>query len=217
LPGGGQADEYALTFDRHRPHRLLIVPPLFEEANRMRRMLVEAMRRIDASGIDCFLPDLPGCNESLQPLAVQTPEDWRDAMAFAAGHFAATHVLGVRGGALVVPDRLPGWRLAPVKGKTILRQMLRARILSSQEAGKDERLADLMETAQAQGIVLSGYELGAEFVRQFQQLEPESVTGLADIGQDMLGGSGLWLRAEPGESRQQSEALAAIVAVGLSA
>jgi hypothetical protein len=33
----------------------------------------------------------------------------------------------------------------------------------------------------------------------------------------MLGGSGLWLRAEPGESRQQSEALAAIVAVGLSA
>ena len=32
----------------------------------------------------------------------------------------------------------------------------------------------------------------------------------------MIGGPGLWLRAEPGENRAQADALAAIIAMGLS-
>ena len=105
----------ALVFDQLRRWRLLIVPALFDEANRMRRFTVEVMRRLDGAGIDSFLIDLPGCNESLAPLEDQTPESWRQAVTAAAAHFRASHVLGIRGGALLMPPELPGWRYAPVK------------------------------------------------------------------------------------------------------
>lgn len=215
LPGGAISDEYALAFDRGRPRRLLIVPALFDEANRMRRLTVEVMRRLDGAEIDCFLPDLPGCNESRQPLNVQTPEDWRDAIASAARHFGATHALGIRGGAMLTPDCLPSWHYAPAKGSSILRQMIRARIVASREAGINETHQGLLEKALADGIELAGHQLGAEFVEQFQVLGPRSGSIVQEVSQDMVGGSGLWLRAEPGENRDQADALAAILAIGL--
>ena len=39
----------------------------------------------------------------LEPLEHQTPDGWRAAMEAAAAHFAATHLLGMRGGALLTP------------------------------------------------------------------------------------------------------------------
>lgn len=217
LPGGGSTQEYALAFDRGRPWRLLIVPALFDEANRLRRLTVEVMRRLDSAGIDCFLPDLPGCNESLQPLEAQTPESWIAAMEDAAALFGATHVLGLRGGAMLTPGRLPTWHYAPVGGASILRQMLRARIVASREAGLAETQEGLLETGLKGGITLSGHRLGAEFLRQFQSLKPFAAPVLHEIGQDMPGGSGLWLRAEPDENREQADALAAILAIGVKA
>src|SRR3546814_16734741 len=47
---------------------IVIVPPLFEEANRTRRTLVLAMRALAADGFAAVLPDLPGPNESLRPI-----------------------------------------------------------------------------------------------------------------------------------------------------
>jgi len=217
LPGGGSAEEYALAFDRGRAWRLLVVPALFDEANRLRRLTVEVMRRLDAAGIDCFLPDLPGCNESLQRLEVQTPDDWRDAMGAAARHFGATHVFALRGGALIAPADRPCWRYAPVKGAGVLRQMLRARIVAAREAGRDETQEGLTELALREGIELSGYRLGADFIAQFQSLVPPVSPHAQEIAQDMIGGSGLWLRAEPDEDRAQADALAAILAIGIKA
>jgi hypothetical protein len=214
-PDGGGAGEYALAFDRGRAHRLLIVPALFDEANRLRRFTVEVMRRLDGTGIDAFLPDLPGCNESLQPLAAQTPATWRTAMAAAAAHCGATHVLGIRGGALLTPSDRPVWHYAPTKGASILRQLVRSRILTAREAGVSESQNSLLETGVATGLELSGFQLGPGFVRAFQSLLPDP--GAAEIAQDMVGGGGLWLRAEPGEDRQQADTLAAIVAVGIKA
>ncbi len=214
-PAPETGEEFALTFDSGRQWRLLIIPALFEEASRMRRLTVEVMRRLDGAGIDSFLPDLPGCNESLQPLESQTPEGWRAAMAAAARHFRATHVLAMRGGALVMPEGLPGWRYAPVKGANMLRQMLRARIMSSREAGLTETQEGLLEAGLNEGLELSGYRLGEEFLRQFQSLVPAISPQIAEIDQDMVGGGGLWLRAEPDEDRHQADALAAIIAVGI--
>lgn len=210
-PGGD--NEFALAFDRQREHRLLIVPALFDEANRLRRLTVEVMRRLDAAGIDCFLPDLPGCNESLQPLESQTLDSWRGAMQAATEHFGATHVLGIRGGALILPD-LPGWRYAPVKGANLLRQMLRARIVVAKEAGLAETQEGLLDLGSREGLELVGYRLGPALLTQLQAAEPTAAT---DIAQDLVGGSGLWLRAEPGEDRAQADALAAILAVGIKA
>lgn len=215
LPGGGIAEEYALVFDQDRQHRLLIVPALFEESNRVRRFTAEVMRRLDLSSIDCFLPDFPGQNESLQPLEVQACDDWRDAMASAAAHFGATHVLGIRGGCLFTPARLPGWHYAPAKGATSLRQMIRARILASREAGREESTDALMEIAVSDGIELSGYRIGPELITDFRDLTAIQSDKTHIIGQDMIGGSGLWLRAEPDENRDQADALAAVIAVGL--
>lgn len=214
LPGG-IAEEYALAFDRGRPRRLLVIPALFDEANRMRRLTVEVMRRLDNADIDSFLPDLPGCNESRQPLDRQTPESWRAAMEDAASHFAATHVLAIRGGALVAPTDLPAWHYAPVTGAAILRQQVRARIVTAREAGRTETQDAVSQAALAEGIELSGYRLGSEFFRQFQSLVP--VVGAHEIGQDAIGGGGLWLRAEPGEDRAQADALAAVLAIGIRA
>lgn len=210
-PGGDS--EFALAFDRQRQHRLLIVPALFDEANRLRRLTVEVMRRLDAAGIDCLLPDLPGCNESLQPLEAQTLETWRAAIQAAAAHFGASHMLGIRGGALLLPE-LPGWRYAPVKGANLLRQMLRARIVAAKEAGLAETQEGLLASGARDGLELVGYRLGPNLLTQLQAAEPAAAT---DIAQDLIGGSGLWLRAEPGEDRAQADALAAIVALGIKA
>ena len=51
-PGpAGLAEDYAVAFDRARSIRVLIVPPLFEEMNRTRRLLVETQRQLDALGL----------------------------------------------------------------------------------------------------------------------------------------------------------------------
>jgi hypothetical protein len=214
---GTIAEELALTFDDFRRWRLLIVPALFDEANRMRRFTVEVMRRLDKAGVDSFLPDLPGCNESLAPLDEQTVASWQSGVAAAARHFRASHVLAIRGGALLMPTSLPGWRYAPAKGATILRQMLRGRILAAREAGREETQESLLSAGLEQGIELAGYRLGAAFLQQFQSAVPPVMAGISEIEQDMLGGSGLWLRAEPDEDRAQADALAAIVAIGIKA
>jgi hypothetical protein len=207
-PEGGSAEEFALTFDQGRTARLLIVPALFDEANRMRRFTVEVMRRLDARGIDSFLPDLPGCHDSLQPLSAQTPETWRSAMAAAAHHFRVTHVLGIRGGALLMPAGLPRLAYAPVKGASILRQLIRSRILASREAGLSETIEGLLAHGTQAGLELSGFALGSSFVNEFQSVAPSFSN---EISHEKVGGGALWLRAEPDEDPAQADALAAIL------
>jgi hypothetical protein len=86
---------------------VLVLPAWFDEGNKLRHFTVEVMRRLDGSGIDTILPDLPGCNESLVPLDAQTLDTWRSAAVAASRRFSATHVLSVRAGAMLSPDALP--------------------------------------------------------------------------------------------------------------
>ncbi len=213
-PGGGTRDELALTFDHAREQRLLILPAWFDEANKLRRQTVEVMRRLDLSGIDCVLPDLPGCNESLAKLPEQTLEGWRAAAAAAAEHFKASHVLTLRAGALLAPADLPGWRYAPIAGRQVLRPMLRARTVASREAGRSERTEDLQALGRNEGIELAGWQIGKEMFGVLETAEP--VTDLVEIEQGALGGPGLWLRAEPDEDAEQADALAAMLAIGMT-
>jgi len=204
------------VFDRGRSRRILMLPALFDEANKLRRQVVEVMRRLDLSGMDCFLPDLPGCNESLSPLPAQTLAGWRAAAQAAAGHFGATHVLAWRAGALLVPDGLPGWRYAPTGGRQVLRTMLRARTIAAKEAGREEQTADLQAAGRSEGIELAGWPIGAELFAALETAEVPENPLLTEIPQSLVSGGGLWLRAEPGEDHEQADALAAIVAVMLS-
>jgi hypothetical protein len=190
---------------------LLVLPALFDEHNKLRHFTVEVMRRLDAAGIDAFLPDLPGCNESLAPLEPQSLGSWREAATAAARHFAATHVLSFRGGALCEPSGPAVLRYAPVTGSSVLRAMLRARVIARKEAGVAESTEALAALGRTEGLELGGYRLGAPMITDLEAAEPSGGAALANIAQADVGGPALWLRAEPDHSAEQAHALAALV------
>ena len=209
----GTRAEAALLFDGGREKRLMVLPPLFEEANKLRHLIVEVMRRLDATGIDSVLPDLPGCNESLAILAEQTLDGWREAAAAAARHFRATAVLTIRGGALLRPEGLPGWDYAPQDGAKILRNMVRARVIASKEAGDAETREGIEALGRSEGIALAGWQLGAPMFTALEQAEvAPREGGVALLDQETVGGRPLWLRADPDHDAAQADAIAATIA-----
>ncbi len=210
--GAPAREELLFAFDRGRAVRVLVCPAWFDEANKLRRFTVEVMRRLNAAGIDCLLPDLPGCNESLVPLHEQSLEGWRSAMAAAAEALCATHVLAIRAGALVAPRGLPGWHYAAQSGPKLLRGMIRARTIAARDAGRAETSEGLRALGRAQGRVLGGWDIGAAMIRALEGAEPELGPAQAEIAQSQIGGPGLWLRAEPDEDAGQAERLAALIA-----
>lgn len=208
---GGETREHAFGFLRGRGPAVLVIAPLFDEMNRLRRTLTLAIRALDAAGIDAVMPDLPGCNESLAPFAAQSIEGWRSATAAAAAQFGATRVLAVRGGALVAPEGMAGIAFEPVSGASLLKGLLRARSLAAREAGRDEPAAALLEAGRRDGLELAGYPCGAPLVAGLDAAVPSPALQplkLAELGT----GSALWLRAEPGEDAAMAGALARRVA-----
>lgn len=212
LADGRRSEEMLVAFDANRERRVLVLPAWFDEANKLRRFTLDAMRALDERGIDSFLPDLPGCNESLAPLDRQTLASWREAAGEAARQLSATHVLAIRAGALLAPGDMPGWLYAPQTGPRQLRGMIRARTIAAREAGREESSEGLMEQGRSEGLVLGGWTLGATMFTQLENAEVPDNDRLSTIAQKDLGGGGLWLRAEPDADPAQAQALAAIVA-----
>ena len=216
LPNGKNSEELLVSFDAGRERRVLILPAMFDEANKMRRLTVQVMRQLDLAEVDSFLPDMPGVNESLAPLDRQTLMGWRSQVNAAAKSMNATHFLSIRAGALVAPDNLPGWHYAPQTGAKVLRAMIRARTIAAREQGRkngrEESSEQLLETGRREGLTLAGWTIGAEMFRELETAEPIAAGGTATIAQKDLNGAGLWLRAEPGEDDAQAAVLAAIVA-----
>lgn len=195
--------------------RLLVLPAWFDEANKMRHFTIELMRELATLGVASDLPDLPGCNESPAPLEEQSLASWRAAAASAASQLGATHVLAIRAAVAIAPD-LRGFGYAPVAGKTVLRSLLRARVLTSREAGRTETSDALMDVGRIEGLTLAGYRLGPSLVADLADLSRPATT-LGEVSLGALGGPGLWLRAEPDHDAAQATALAALIAQGLSA
>lgn len=208
---GKNSEELLLSIDRERVRRVLILPALFDEANKMRRFSVQVMRHLDAAGADSFLPDLPGCNESTVPLERQALGSWRMAAAAAASQLSATHFLSIRAGALCAPDSLPGWQYAPQTGAKVLRGMLRARTIAAREAGRDETSEQLLAIGRSKGLTLAGWPIGAEMLCDLETAEPPQSGQHTVVTQKDIGGPGLWLRAEPDEDDAQAQTLAMIV------
>lgn len=212
---GGREEKILGFGDMNSTRKALIIPPLFDEMNRVRRMLVCAMRDLAARGVATFLPDLPGTNESLALMPEQDLEMWRTAMILAAEQLGATHIAAIRGGALVddgLPD-VPHWRLAPVKGASLIKTMMRTRIAGDKEAGMSTSMDDLLAEAQISRVELSGNLLNLKMVDQLTTAEPAALPRVHTVnvgdGPDMITGSALWLRAEPQDDAAMSAALAA--------
>lgn len=207
----GGHKEYCLSFGEAGAARtILIVPPLFDEMNRARRMLVEAMRALAGCGVCSLLPDLPGCNESMADLSAQTLKTWQGAVEAAAAQLGATHIASIRGGCLIDHGlTLPHWRLAPVKGGSLLKTMLRTRIAAEKEGGNTVTIEQLMAAAQSDPLELSGNMLGVIMLESMNRTEPVAVAGLREVALADVAGTPLWLRAEPQDCPEMSAALAA--------
>jgi len=216
-------DELCLRFGPDDAPRLLILPPLFDEANRVRHLMVECARLLGDLGIASLLPDLPGCNESLVALETASISLWQAALITCAEQLGpVTHIASLRGGALIdgALGDLPRWRLAPVKGGQLLRTMLRTRIASDREAGINSSSEALMDTARTSGIELAGNSLSPCMVRELDSAAPSqsSAIRLVRFADDPLDADGritgapLWLRAEPAHDPAMAAAMAQDIA-----
>lgn len=198
---------------------ILIVPPLFEEANRTRRTLVLAMRALAADGFAAVLPDLPGQNESLVPLEKVDLASWQNALAEAAATIDGPLIIAsLRGGALVDhhPKVAAWWRLAPVGGASLLRTLMRARVAADREGGVTSSLDSLQAEAATAPLLLAGNRLSPAMIAQLGSAETHPVARLRTVtlgsGADAIAGTPLWLRAEPGEDAAMAKAIAADIA-----
>jgi len=210
-----KAEELLLSFDCGRQSRIMICPALFDEANKLRRFTLGVMRELDVRGIDSAILDLPGTNESLALLEEQTLAAWREDARDAAAQFGATHILSIRAGALYAPPELPGWRYAALDGAKQLSAMLRAQVLSQREAGKALTREKLLEEGRKNGAMLSGWSLSATMLAELETARAHTPSQHRMIEHSEIGGAGLWLRAEPGESGAQSATLASMIAHSL--
>jgi hypothetical protein len=127
---------------------------------------------------------------------------------------SATHIASIRGGSLIDGSQLdlPHWRLAPVKGASLLKTMIRTRIAGEKEAGNSVTEAQLLAQAESVPIELAGNMLGSDMAAQLSVAEPMALTNLVErkLGEELIG-SPLWLRAEP----QDDAVFAANIAVDL--
>lgn len=192
------------------PRRILFVPPLFDEMNRLRRTWVQAMRALTARNIASALPDLPGCNESDAVLSEQDLTAWRGAITAAADSFAATHLFSVRGGCLIDDAaHLPVMRLAPVAGASILKAMIRTRIAGDKEAGMISSAESLERDVQNRPILLAGHSIGAALWHDLLDAVPADLFGRGyEFIPDGDKSWALWRRAEPQYDPEIASALA---------
>lgn len=203
--GGVELIVHAGPVDAER--RILFVPPLFEELNRLRRTMMLTMRRLAARGIAGFLIDLPGQNESPLDLGAVTIEGWRESVTLAARNINATHVASIRAGANIddTPG-LPAWRLAPLSGAKQMNLLLRAQVAADKQNGLSRTREDYRAMARGEAVILGGKTFSPAFFSQLSEAEPlareDIVTGEGDFGPP------LWLRTEPGESADMAEKMA---------
>lgn len=193
---------------------VIIIPPLFDEMNRMRRTLVLMMRALAAAGHAVHLPDLPGQNDSLLPTHSASLNLWRDALSDRAARLpAAPLVASWRGGALiddVVTGAVGWWRMAPLSGSAIVKSLLRMRIASDREAGVTSSSQALRDSVRQDGsLLLGGNNLSLVMLDQLEAAAPATVAPLRSASAADMGGSPLWLRAEPGEDAVMARNMAA--------
>jgi hypothetical protein len=200
-------EEYLRICGSGRGTAILLIPPLFGEMNRCRRLLSDVMIDLAALGRGSALPDLPGTAESLTAMATVTLDDWRAMIAGSAALLRAATGLppilaAFRGGAVLddAADAVGRWRLMPVDGATILRDLARAQRMTAAPASAPPGFAGIpLDPALARPLA-SAVPLGQARVARLDE-DPKA----ADA---RIAGSPLWRRAEPGRDRTMAAQIA---------
>lgn len=182
-------------------------------------MLADVMRNLDRQNIGSILPDLPGTNESRFPPAQADFSVWQEALTSCLDQFGQpAAIASIRGGCLIddLDNSNKKWRLAPVKGQNLLRTLMRTRIASDKEEGKQATLAGLTEQAQEETLILAGNQIGPNLFSDLQAAQPPDSGNIRTVRLDgdpkpsdaKIQGSPLWLRAEPDCDEELSMAIA---------
>jgi pimeloyl-ACP methyl ester carboxylesterase len=196
-------DEWMMRIGPAGRPALLFLSPMFEEMNRTRALLAATMRGLAARGWTCLLPDLPGTGESPRRLEDCSWDNWIGAVRAVAAATNLAAVASLRGGALL--DHEAGvrraWRLSPVDGVALLRDLERAgRVSNGGTAGYAPSRALAGPMSQA----VPGARAGVRTIRL------ASDPGEAAL---KLDSPPIWRRAEP----QSSPELAALMASDIDA
>lgn len=191
-----------LAFQLGAEHRLQLVflEPLFEEANRCRRLITTIMRALDLAQIGSAIVTLPGTGESVTSVSTVTISDWREA----AASIKADAIASLRGGSLFDNDIKAKcyWRFAPETGNRIVRDLKRV----MQDNGDKPLYA--------------GHPLSTVFLDALETATPSPVPKLRTVRLESdaadadlkIPGNPLWRRAEPGEDPELAALLAADLA-----
>ncbi len=220
-------DELCLIAGAQHSQTILLIPPLFDEMNRMRRMMIDVMRLLDSKNIGSVLPDLPGTNESLFPADLTSLAIWRNALLACLTQYSSTlSIAAFRGGCLIdsFADDVRTWRFSPVKGQVLLRTMMRTRIASDKEAGLSTDMAQITAEARGGSVNLAGNSIGSALFSELEEATPTSLENVHTVQLESstraadakLPGSALWLRAEPGEDLLLSGVIADSLAAWVS-
>lgn len=216
-------EELLLRHGAGSPVTLLVLPALFEEANRMRRFTVSTMRGLAERGIGSVLPDLPGTGESLTGLADVTFDDWLDAAATLASDIRASGLLcltvAIRGGALLDGIGDGSWRLAPETGERLLRDLVRATALTGGLSAKNIDMLARTAPTKLAGNLFSPVLCTALANATLPEIAARTVrldgdTAAADV---LLTGERLWRAAEPGDDPELVRAAVADIAEWVNA
>ncbi len=194
---------------------LLVLPALFDEANRMRRFTVSLMRALAERGIGTILPDLPGTGESIVPLEEVRLADWHDAVDALAAMIDKPYLtVAIRGGAILDRQSDRGWRLAPESGERIVRDLVRSTALSQTVTpGVIDRRARVATTRLAGNRIAPAlYEalvLATTAAPDRRTARLDTDAGPRDV---TLPGHPLWRASEPGDDPALVDTAAADIA-----
>ncbi len=205
--------EWMLELGPENGPRLLILPPLLEELNRSRKLLTDMMRDLAVTGILSVLPDLPGTGESLRTIDATDWDDWRDAMTSLVQEQQFSGIFSLRGGCLLDDcSTAKAIRFAPVAGKNLIRDLIRARGVTDKGFDAAAQKA-VFETGPT---MLGGYPVPVALARALRDADlPERAdvtTGRLESdlpdADFKIDGTPVWRRAEPSGSPELSRALA---------
>lgn len=200
----GDREEWLTRLGRANAPAILFVPPLFEEMNRTRALILAMMRWLAKRGQSAWLLDLGGTGESERALEDMCWDDWRHDVTAAAAHIAGRArkplIASLRGGALLDDEAAARgwWRFAPIDGAAVVRDMERSGLAGGVEwAGYSPSTALRHALAEATP--------GHVPARKLRVLRLATDRNEADA---KVEGPALWRRSEPGQSAELATALA---------
>jgi pimeloyl-ACP methyl ester carboxylesterase len=194
--------------------QIILIPPLFEEANRLRKTLVDVLRGLEARGFGVTLPDLPAMGESLIAYSESTVQDWGAALAALAEERRRKGqkviMAAFRGGALI-DSAAPSdgiWRLSQETGERLLRDISRMIMARANYAKGDNPYDE------------AGYALPLGLIDALEQAVPQPAMKLRSVrltndsaeADARIAGSPLWRRSEPEEDIELTAAIVADLA-----